>query len=133
LELKVRERKQGAMNGFVRILSVVFLVARVKGLICVNETLNCDDPVPTIFKLGDASCPCNDPAHAGALRYENGNVYLCVGTKWKPVGLEDNYGLESANPGTSCKDILNQAEQQLSNGVFWIRLDGKWICIFVSC
>ena len=121
------ERKQGAMNGFVRILSIVFLVARVKG------QLNCTDPVQTLFKLGDASCPCNDPAQAGALKYENGKGYLCVGTKWKAVRLKDNYGLVSANPGTSCKDILNKAAQLPSNGVFWICLDGKWMCTFVHC
>jgi len=133
LELKVRERKQGAMNGFVRILSIAFLVVRVKGQVGIEETLNCDDPVPTIFKLGDASCPCNKAAHAGALKYENGKVYLCIGTGWKTFRLESTYGMESSNPGTSCKDILNKTGQQLSNGVFWIRLDGKWMSTFVRC
>ena len=121
------------MNGFVRILSIVFLVARVKGQDCIEETLNCDDPVPTIFKLGDASCPCNDAAHAGALKYENGKVYLCVGTEWRTFRFESDYGTISANPGTSCKDILNKAKYQFNNGVFWIRLEGKWMCTFVRC
>lgn len=121
------------MNGFVRILSIVFLVARVRGQICVEETLNCEDPVPTIFKLGDVSCQCNDAAHAGALKYANGKVYLCVGTEWKTFQLLGEYGTDSANPGISCKDILNKAGKQLSNGVFWIRLQGKWMCTFVRC
>ena len=75
LKRKADERKQGAMNGFVRILSIVFLVAVVRGKKRVEKTLNCDGPVPTIFKLGDASCKCNDAAHAGALKYANGKVY----------------------------------------------------------
>ena len=121
------------MNGFVRILSIVFLVAVVTGKKRVEKTLNCDGPVPTIFKLGDASCKCNDAAYAGALKYANGKVYLCVGTKWKTFWLEGGYGTESTNPGTSCKDILNRAGKQLSNGVFWIRLAGKRMCTFVRC
>lgn len=121
------------MNGFVRILSIVFLVARVRGQVCVEETYNCDDEVPTIFKLGDAACPCNNAAHAGALKYVNGKVYLCVGTEWKTFLLENDYGMKSTNPGTSCKDILNRAGNQLKNGVYWIRLGGKWLCGFVCC
>ena len=134
MELNTGEGKQDAMNGFERILIIVFLAGGVRGQDCANETLNCDDPVPTIFKLGDASCPCNNTAHAGALKYASGKVYLCVGTEWKSFGLEDedDYGTESANPGTSCKDILNRAGKQLSNGVFWIRLAGEWMCAFVS-
>ena len=113
------------MNDFVRILSIVFLVAGVRGEECVDETLNCNDTVPTIFKLGNASYPCNDAAHAGALKYTNGKVYLCVGTKWKTFLLEDDYGMDSSNPGTSCKDILTTSGKLLSNGVYWIRLAGK--------
>ena len=129
MERKAGERKLGAMNGFVRILSTAFLVAQLRGQLCVEETLNCDDPVPTIFKLGDASCLCNDAAHAGALKYANGKVQLCVGTEWKTFRFEGDYGTESTNPGTSCKDILNRAGKQLSNGVYWIRVgEGKAIC-----
>ncbi|KAL9952125.1 hypothetical protein ACROYT_G039334 [Oculina patagonica] len=112
------------MNGFVRILSVAFLVARVSGQACIEETLDCNEPVPTIFKLGDQSCACNSAAHAGALKYANGKIYVCLGSKWKIVLLGDEYGTES-NPGLSCKDILDKAGQQLSNGVFWIRLRGS--------
>ena len=125
MELKARKRELDAMNGFVRILSIVFLVARVRGQECVEETLNCDDPVPTIFKLGDAACPCNNAAHAGALKYDNGKVYLCMGTEWKTFLLEADYGTGRTNPGTSCKDILDRAGKQLSNAVYWIRLEGK--------
>ena len=116
------------MNGFVRILTIAFLVAGVRGQLCVEETLNCNDPVPTIFKLGDQSCQCNDAAHAGALKYANGKVYLCVGTEWKTFRLEGEFGTESTNPGISCEQILNRAGKQLSNGVFWIRIEGKWTC-----
>ena len=112
------------MNGFVQILSVAFFVARISCQDCVDETLDCNEPVPTIFKLGDASCACNSAAHAGALKYDNGNVYVCLGNTWKTVLLEGDYGTEF-NPGYSCEDILNKTGQQLSNGVFWIHLQGK--------
>lgn len=111
------------MNGFVRILSVAFFVARVSSQNCVPETLNCNQPVPTIYKLGDQSCECNSAAHAGALKYANGRVYVCVGNEWKVLGFED-YGAEN-NPGLSCKDILTKSGKQLSNGIFWIHLLGK--------
>ena len=115
------------MNGLVRILSVAVLVAGVSGQICVDETLDCNQPVPTIFKLGDQSCPCNSAAHAGALKYAYGKVYVCLGTTWKTIQFVEDlnaYGTEN-NPGYSCKDILDNSEQQLSNGVYWIRLQGK--------
>ena len=94
-----RRKAVTKMNGFVRILSVAILVARVSGQICVEETLNCNDPVPTIFKLGDQSCACNNAAHAGALKYSNGNVYICLGSKWKAVQLIDTY--------TACRMTLD--------------------------
>ena len=37
---------------------------------------------------------------------------------------EDDYGMEN-DPGYSCKDIQDNAGQQLSDGVYWIRLQGK--------
>ncbi|KAL9952126.1 hypothetical protein ACROYT_G039335 [Oculina patagonica] len=119
------------MNSFVRILSVVFFVALVSGQNCVQETLNCNEPVPTIFKLGDQSCDCNNAAHAGALKYANGRVYLCVGNGWKLLSFED-YGAEN-NPGLSCKDILTKAGKQLSDGVYWIRLQGSPDAFPVYC
>ena len=89
----------------------------------MDETLNCNQPVPTIYKLGDQSCDCDSPDHAGALKYAHGTVYLCVGNEWKVIGFEA-YGAEY-NPGLSCKDILTKAGRQLSNGVYWIHLQGK--------
>ncbi|KAL9952122.1 hypothetical protein ACROYT_G039331 [Oculina patagonica] len=72
----------------------------------------------------DQSCACNSAAHAGVLKYSNGTLYICMGSKWKAVRLIGDYGTEF-NPGLSCKDILNKAGQQLSNGVFWIHLQGS--------
>ncbi|KAL9952124.1 hypothetical protein ACROYT_G039333 [Oculina patagonica] len=100
---------------------------------CVEETLDCNQKVPTIFKLGDQSCACNRPAHAGALKYTNGKIYVCLGSKWKTVVLEDEYGTENI-PGLSCKDILNKAGQhELSNGVYWIHLQGSQDSFPVYC
>lgn len=104
-----------------------FLVAGMRAQICVEETLDCNQPVPTIFKLGDASCPCNKADHAGAIKYANGKVYVCLGTEWKALQFENNstYGTEN-NPAYSCKDILDNAGpgQQHTDGVYWIRLRG---------
>ncbi|XP_068748630.1 uncharacterized protein [Montipora capricornis] len=112
------------MKYFLGILCLALLAAKVRAQICVEETLDCNQPVPTIFKLGDASCHCNDAAHAGSIRYANGKVQVCLGTEWKTVQYTSAYGTER-NPGYSCKDILdNSAGQQLNDGVYWIRLRG---------
>ena len=108
-------------------LFVLFAVI-VSGQICVEETLDCSDPVSTAFKLGNASCPCNDPEHAGVLKFVNGEVYVCLGSEWKTVQFQEinlmDYGT-AENAGVSCKDIHDKAGQQLSDGVYWIRLPGK--------
>ena len=78
------------MNGFVRVFSLAFLLANTRSQICVDETLDCNQPVPTIFKLGDASCPCDRAEHAGALKYENGKVFVCLGSEWKTVSFEES-------------------------------------------
>ena len=94
----------------------------------MEETLSCDVPVPTIYKLGDQNCSCISPAHAGAFKYVNGKVQVCLGSEWKTIQFQENgeYGTEK-NPGLSCKDIKDKASgKQLNNGVFWIRLQGKY-------
>ena len=40
------------------------------------------------------------------------------------LDCDDDYGTEN-NPGYSCKDILDNTAQQLSDGVYWISLSGK--------
>ena len=116
------------MNYLLGFFLFAFLAARMRAQICVEETLDCNQPVPTIFKLGDASCPCNKADHAGAIKYANGKLHLCLGTEWKEVQLENNslYGTRN-NPGYSCKDILDNAGPGLqpTDGVYWIRLRGK--------
>ena len=122
------------MKGFAEFLSVALLVAHVRSQNCVDETLSCDDPVPTIYKLGDQSCACNSPTHAGALKYVNDKVQVCLGSEWKTIQFEENYeyGTEK-NPGSSCKDIKDKSSgKQLNNGVFWIRLQGKYNVAFTD-
>lgn len=114
------------MTVILQILSLAFLAVRISSQVCVEETLDCDQPVPTIFKLGDASCACNSAAHAGALKYANQKVYVCLGSQWNTLQFQESsypYGTEN-NPGSSCLDILNKAGQQLSDGIFWIHLRG---------
>ena len=88
------------MNRFVQTLGLAFLASSVWGENCVEETLDCNNPVPSIYKLGDASCACNRAEHAGALKYDNGKVSVCLGSEWKTVQFEENhaYGTEN-NPG----------------------------------
>ena len=119
------------MNYLLGFFLYAFLVARMRAQSCVQETLDCNQPVPTIFKLGDASCPCNKADHAGAIKYANGKVHVCLGTEWKAVQFDESlpYGTRN-NPAYSCKDILDNAGpgQQRTDGVYWIRLKGTWSC-----
>jgi len=114
------------MTAFLHVLSLTLLAASVSGQQCVERLFECNEPAPTIYKLGDGSCACNQPNQAGALKYDNGKVYVCLGSEWQLLQFQEVYvyGTEN-NPGYSCKDILDKSGQQLSNGVFWIRLRGK--------
>ena len=114
------------MKRFSQILCLAFFVTQTRSQNCVEETLDCDDPVPTIYKLGDQSCACNNAGQAGALKFFNGKVQVCLGDEWKTFQFEEDseYGTKT-NPGSSCKDIKDKAAgKQLSNGVFWMKLHG---------
>ena len=109
-------------------LFLAALASVVNGQLCVPETLNCNDVLPTIFKIGDQSCACDSKAHDGALKYFNGKLFVCLNSEWKALHLSEinEYGTEH-NPGSSCKDILEKADgKYLSDGVYWIgiRLSG---------
>ena len=110
---------------------LIFFAASVSGQSCLDEGIDCDaDSVPSVFKLGDLSCPCNKASQAGALKLVNEKVYICVGSEWKLVQLQGNYvyGTAPDNPGYSCKEILlvaGQERRNVSNGVYWIRLRGN--------
>ena len=109
-------------------LFLAALTSVVRGQLCVPETLDCKDVLPTIFKLGDESCDCDSKAHDGALKYFNGKLFVCLNSEWKALRLKEiqKYGSEH-NPGSSCKDILEKADgKYLSDGVYWIgiRLSG---------
>ena len=130
------------------LLSVfVFLTEFVTGQICVEETLDCTDPVSSIFKIGKDSCACDNDKHAGALKFIDGKLMVCLGNRWAEAESElnpkvDTYGTEF-NPGESCKDIKNKLSGSPADGVYWIKLpSGKgnfsawqlsqgWI--FISC
>ena len=111
----------------------IFFAASVSGQPCLDESIeiDCDaNSVPSVFKLGDLSCPCNEASQAGALKLVNEKVYVCVGSEWKLVQLQGNYvyGTAPDNPGYSCKEILlvaGQERRNVSNGVYWIRLRGN--------
>ena len=127
--LKVKTKYQSLkMNYLLGFFLFALLVALMRAQVCVEETLDCNDPVPTIFKIGDAACPCNKANHAGAIKYMNGKLHVCLGTEWKTVQFEGSspYGTRN-NPAYSCKDILDNAGpgQQHTDGVYWIRLRGR--------
>ncbi|XP_015763566.1 PREDICTED: uncharacterized protein LOC107342580 isoform X2 [Acropora digitifera] len=105
--------------------NTVFLAALasvVSGQLCVPETLDCNEVLPTIYKMGDGSCACDSKAHDGALKYSNGKLFLCLNSEWKALRMTgvQEYGTE-LNAGSSCKDILEKADgKHLSDGVYWI-------------
>ena len=109
----------------MRVFSLALLLASACSQIFARE-FDCNRPLPFIFTLGNASCPCDRAEHTGELKYENGKVSVCLGSEWKTFPFEESYayGTEN-NPGYSCKDILENAGQQPSDGVYWIRLRGK--------
>ncbi|XP_068731450.1 uncharacterized protein [Montipora capricornis] len=115
------------MSVIVLTLSLLFLTENVKSQGCVEEALDCNKNVPTVFKVSDASCPCNDVSHSGALKFSGDELYFCSGTEWKIVQLSKEtggtYG-KRTNPGASCKDILAKApnEEKPKNGIYWIRI-----------
>ncbi|XP_067028904.1 legumain-like isoform X3 [Acropora muricata] len=94
------------------------------GQICVEETLDCSDPVSSIFKIGKDSCACDNDRHAGALKFVEGLLMVCLGNRWAKAELNpkvDTYGTE-LNPGESCKDIKSKLSGSPSDGLYWIKL-----------
>ena len=122
-----RERLTFKTKVVYQSFALVVLVAVVCGQYCVEETLDCSKDVPLVLKLGKDSCACNREEHAGALKYANNSLYVCLGDKWSAIRLKKlyPYGTEN-NPGLSCKDIRDKsAEKHLSDGVYWLRNRGK--------
>ncbi|XP_067031283.1 uncharacterized protein [Acropora muricata] len=114
-----------AMKRLLLLSVFVFLTKFVSGLVCVHETLDCRDPVSSIFKIGKDSCACDSDKHAGALKLVDGKLMVCLGDRWAKAELnpkvDDAYGTEF-NPGKSCKDIKNVLSGSPSDGVYWIKL-----------
>ncbi|XP_015763559.1 PREDICTED: uncharacterized protein LOC107342572 isoform X2 [Acropora digitifera] len=118
------------MKVFLKILPVTLLAEVVCSHFCTKGTLDCGNAVPAITKLGSHSCACDNEMHSGALKFDKGNLYVCLEKKWKPVKLissalksSKDYGFHQENPGRSCKDILARAgEKKLENGIYWIRI-----------
>lgn len=116
------------MKVFLKILPVTLLAEVVCGQFCTKETLDCSKAVPAITKLGSHSCACDNEMHSGALKFDKGNLYVCLEKKWEPVKLishpqlQKDYGFHRENPGTSCNDILAKADGKiLKNGIYWIK------------
>ncbi|XP_074631838.1 uncharacterized protein LOC141890294 [Acropora palmata] len=114
------------MKVFLKILPVTLLTEVVCGQFCTKETLDCSKAVPAITKLGSHSCACDNEMHSGALKFDKGNLYVCLEKKWEPVKLISSalkdYGFHEENPGTSCNDILAKAGGKiLKNGIYWIK------------
>ncbi|XP_044162966.1 uncharacterized protein LOC114962365 isoform X2 [Acropora millepora] len=113
------------------VLSLSFLcfTVYVNSQGCVEGDIDCNKAVPTAFKLSDASCPCDDASHDGALKFANDEVYVCSDKEWKMVPLQASslvsgpYGSEG-NPGLSCDDIYDERirDGSLEDGIYWLRL-----------
>ena len=108
-------------------LSFLCFIAYVNSQSCVEESLDCNKAVPTLFKLSDASCSCDDASHSGALKFADNEVHVCVGTEWKEVLLMKEasgpYGSEG-NPGQSCDDIYEELVKDAmpKDGIYWLRI-----------
>ena len=108
-------------------LSLLCFTVYVNSQGCVGKDLDCNKAVPTVFKLSDASCPCNAASHAGALKFANNEVYVCSGKEWKILSLTGvvggPYGSEG-NPGLSCDDIYDKRvkDGRPEDGIYWMRL-----------
>ncbi|KAK2567638.1 hypothetical protein P5673_008490, partial [Acropora cervicornis] len=123
-----------AMKRLLLLSAFVFLTKFVSGLVCVDETLDCRDPVSSIFKIGKDSCACDNDRHAGALKFVDGKLMVCLGDRWAELNptVDDAYGTEF-NPGESCKDIKNKLGGSPSDGVYWIKLPSAYKGIPVYC
>ncbi|KAK2567288.1 hypothetical protein P5673_008079 [Acropora cervicornis] len=117
------------MKVFLKILPVTLLTEVVCGQFCTKETLDCSKAVPAITKLGSHSCACDNEMHSGALKFDKGNLYVCLEKKWERIKLISSalnplkdYGFHQENPGRSCNDILDKAGgKMLKNGIYWIK------------
>ncbi|XP_015763574.1 PREDICTED: uncharacterized protein LOC107342585 [Acropora digitifera] len=113
------------------VLSLSFLcfTVYVNSQRCVEGDIDCNKAVPTVFKLSDASCPCDDASHDGALKFANDEVYVCSDKEWKIVPLQPSsevsgpYG-SAGNPGLSCDDIYDERirDGRLEDGIYWMRI-----------
>ena len=110
-------------------LSLLCFTVYVHSQSCVGqEDIDCNKAVPTVFKLSDSSCPCNDASHSGALKFADNQIYVCNGKEWKMVSLTREvsgpYGSED-NPGLSCDDIYDERirDEQLEDGIYWLHLN----------
>lgn len=56
-------------------LSLLCFTVYVHSQGCVGqEDIDCNKAVPTVFKLSDSSCPCNDASHSGALKFADNQI-----------------------------------------------------------
>ena len=79
----------------------------------------------SIVKLARHDCDCTSK-NAGTLNYRDGKVLLCDGNDWSTFSSEGGYGSEGA-PGKSCKDILENSQEPLDNGIYYISLAGVFL------
>ena len=114
-----------AMKGLSLLSVFIFLAKFVSGQLCVEETLDCSDPVSSIFKIGKDSCTCDNDKHAGALKFADGKLLVCMGNYWARAEFEPavppEYG-SKFNPGNSCKDIKQKLGLSASDGIYWIKI-----------
>ena len=109
-------------------LSLLCFTVYVNSQNCVEGDIDCNKAVPTVFKLSDASCPCNDASHSGALKFADNQIYVCSGKEWKMIPLirvtSGPYGSEG-NPGLSCDDIYDKRKRdgRLEDGIYWLHLN----------
>ncbi|XP_074631291.1 uncharacterized protein LOC141889861 isoform X2 [Acropora palmata] len=77
-------------------------------------------------QIGKDSCDCDSDQHAGALKFVDGQLRVCLGNRWakaqwKPK-VDDAYGYGTEfYPGKSCKDIKKNLTGSPADGIYWIK------------
>ena len=107
------------MQYFILFASVLLILVEAQRR---NRRRKCDSR-GSVVKLATYDCDCTSGT-AGTLNYRDGKVLVCDGNDWTTLSSEGgDYGSEDA-PGKSCKDILENSQKSLDNGIYYISLAG---------
>ena len=110
------------MQYFILFASVLLILVEAQRR---NTRRKCDKR-GSVVKLATHACDCTSGT-AGTLNYRDGKVLVCDGNDWTTSSSDGgDYGSEDA-PGKSCKDILDNSEEPLNNGIYYVSFAGVFL------